>query len=133
MECAVTGEVGIVPVVGGGVGGMRLDLGLAGGVEGGLLHVLLQAADDLGVAVLHVLAVALDVGAAGLLHGELEVDVLRHAHLLVKQRRLALVAQFQPPARTGITASAPSAPSHHVRGHASACMYLLGGTLIRSG
>ena len=40
----------------------------------------------------------LDVLAAGLLHGELEVDVLGHADLLVEQRGLALVAQLLPPA-----------------------------------
>ena len=41
----------------------------------------------------------LDVLAASLLHGELEVDVLRHADLLIKQRGLALVAQLLPPAQ----------------------------------
>lgn len=89
-----------LPVVGGGIGCVLLHLGLAGGVEGGLLHVVLQAADDLGVAALRILAEALDVGPAGLLHGKLEIDVLRHAHLLVKQRRLALIAQVLPPANT---------------------------------
>ena len=44
------------PVVSGSIGRVLLDLCLAGGVEGGLLQILLQAADDLGVAVLHILA-----------------------------------------------------------------------------
>ena len=44
------------PVVSGSVGGVLLDLCLAGGIEGGLLQILLQATDDLGVAVLHILA-----------------------------------------------------------------------------
>jgi hypothetical protein len=45
-----------IPVVSGRIGSMLLDLGLAGGIEGGLLQVLLQAANHLGVSMLHVLA-----------------------------------------------------------------------------
>ena len=54
----------------------------------------LQAADDAGLTVLDAGAEGLDLGGAGALHGILEVDVLRHAHLCVEQRRAALVAQL---------------------------------------
>ncbi len=37
-----------------------------------------------------------ELAAAGTLHGVLEVDVLRHAHLRIEQRRAALVAQVLP-------------------------------------
>ena len=41
----------------------------------------------------------LDILAASLLQWKLEVNVLRHADLLIKQRGLALIAQLLPPAR----------------------------------
>ena len=44
------------PVVSGSIGSVLLDLCLAGGIEGGLLQILLQAPDDLGMAMLHILA-----------------------------------------------------------------------------
>jgi len=86
------------PVVLRGVLHVLLHLGLARRGHARVRQVVLQAADGLGVPVLHVLAEAADVGAAALLHGELEVDVLGHADLLVEQRGLALVAQVRAPA-----------------------------------
>jgi hypothetical protein len=77
------------------------------------------------VARLHRLAKALDVRAACLFHGELEVDVLGHAHLLVEQRRLALVAQLLAPATTPATPSISHACTHKPESatqiHAVAC------------
>lgn len=64
------------------------------GQEGEGMSAYLQAADDAGLAVLDAGAEGLDLGGAGALHGILEVDVLRHAHLCVEQRRAALVAQL---------------------------------------
>jgi hypothetical protein len=56
-----------------------------------VLELLLQAADDAGVAVWDVLAEGADLPGAGALHGVLEVDVLGHAHLVVKHGGGALL------------------------------------------
>ena len=45
---------------------------------------------DIGMAMLHIGAEQLDFSKAGLLQRILEVNVLSHLDLLVKQRRLAL-------------------------------------------
>jgi len=84
---------GRAPVVVVGADLVARDLLLALGGHVGLVHVVLQAADDARVPVLHAAAEAPDLGCARALHGVLEVDVLRHAHLRVEQRRAALVAQ----------------------------------------
>mmetsp|Transcript_2425 Transcript_2425/g.6175 ORF Transcript_2425/g.6175 Transcript_2425/m.6175 type:complete len:743 (-) Transcript_2425:468-2696(-) len=69
----------------------HLVLALLGHVA--VVQVLLQAPDDAGVAVGHVLAKAVHLPGARLLHGVLEVNVLSHAHLVVKQRCSALLGQ----------------------------------------
>ena len=46
--------------------------------------------DDIGMTVLHIGTEQLDFSKAGQLQGILEVNVLSHLHLLVKQRCLAL-------------------------------------------
>ncbi len=58
-----------------------------------VLQLLLQAADDAGVAVWEVLAEGADLPGTGALHGVLEVNVLRHAHLVVKHSSGALLLQ----------------------------------------
>mmetsp|Transcript_36713 Transcript_36713/g.79982 ORF Transcript_36713/g.79982 Transcript_36713/m.79982 type:complete len:901 (+) Transcript_36713:245-2947(+) len=73
---------------------VTLDLGLALRRHLIILVVLLQAGDDASVAVGHVLAEGLNLLGAGLLHGELEVNVLSEADLLVEQGRAALVAEL---------------------------------------
>lgn len=72
----------------------------------------LEAADDAGAAMLNARAELLDLGGARALHGILEVDVLRHPDLRIKQRCPALVRQLLPS-----ILQAPDHPCASLRGH----------------
>ena len=87
-----------IPVVVGSFGCVLGNLCLALLWHGSVLHILLQAADDAGVTMRHILAKLIDGCGAILLHWELEVDVLCHVDLLVKERSPALIRQVLSPA-----------------------------------
>lgn len=61
-------------------------------VQNNVVH-LCSKPDNVGMALLHISTEGLDLSSAGLLQGELEVDVLGHHDLLVKQGRLTLLGQ----------------------------------------
>mmetsp|Transcript_10572 Transcript_10572/g.22000 ORF Transcript_10572/g.22000 Transcript_10572/m.22000 type:complete len:842 (+) Transcript_10572:184-2709(+) len=73
---------------------VTLDLGTALGAHLLVLVVLLKAGDHTSVTVRDVLAEQLDLRLASLLHGVLEVDVLRQAHLLIEEGCTALVREL---------------------------------------
>jgi hypothetical protein len=81
------------PIVHGLAHGLFHHLTLAHRRHADLLLVLLQAADDVGIAWLLVPTERLDLINAGRLHREVEVDVLRHEYLLVGQHSPAHLAQ----------------------------------------
>ena len=59
-------------------------------------NLYLEATNDAGAAMLNARAELLDLGGARALHGILEVDVLRHPDLRIKQRCSALVRELLP-------------------------------------
>ena len=95
---------------------MVRDLLLAGLRHSSVVQVVLQAADDTRMTVGNVLAKLRDGRAAGLLHGELEVNILSHADLLIEQGGTALVRKVLPPeshSSISISSEMLDALSHH--------------------
>ena len=72
---------GCAPVVGAGTHDILLHLYAALGTHVILVHVFLQASHHARMPVRDIRAEVPDLRCARLLHGELEVDVLRHADL----------------------------------------------------
>lgn len=86
------------PVVLGRVLDVLLDCGFAVGPKLWFVHVVLQATNNLSSAMTDILAEFGNLRSAVLLHVILEVNVLRHDHLCVKQHCTAVVLQQCSPA-----------------------------------